>query len=45
LILQEKCKKRQEAEESLKDEENAKRQKIEELLRVVPASGQSINHS
>eukprot|EP00435_Cladocopium_sp_Y103_P033894 s3344_g8.t1 len=34
-LEKEKCKKRQEAEESLKDEENAKRQKIEELLRVV----------
>eukprot|EP00435_Cladocopium_sp_Y103_P034212 s3344_g8.t2 len=33
-LEKEKCKKRQEAEESLKDEENAKRQKIEELLRV-----------
>lgn len=34
-LEKERCKKRQEAEESLKDEENAKRQKIEELLRVV----------
>lgn len=34
-LEKEKCKKRQEAEESLKDEENAKRQRIEELLRVV----------